>query len=317
MRRFPPVESFLLIILAASLSACARPLPGAAGTEQAGHMSHAGLERRYRVYRPAGWRADRPTPLVLALHGGGGDGDKMARLSGFGAVADRHGFLVVSPDGVDRHWNDGRGVEQYRAHREDIDDVGFLAALVDRLAGEYPVDRRRVYVTGVSNGGFMTQRLACEQADLFAAFAPVIATMAENLAAECRPAQAVSLLMINGTEDALVPWEGGHVRFGRRRLGRILSTPATVDLWVGHNRCDPRAAIEELPDRDPADGTRVTRSVYGGCRDGAAVVLYTVRGGGHTWPGGWKYLPEFMIGRTSQDMDASEVIWAFFREHAL
>lgn len=303
-----------LALVAIVPAACARPAPDTAGLAAAGTLRHAGLERHYVVYRPAGWSSDVANPVVLVLHGGGGDGARMARLTGFSALADRHGFLAVYPDGIDRHWNDGRGVEKYRAQREDIDDTGFLAELVERLAREYRIDRRRVYVTGVSNGAFMSHRLACEHADLFAAFAPVIGSMAENIVAGCRPGRSVPMLIMNGTEDALVPWEGGHVRFGRRQLGRILSTPASVEFWVRHNGCRTTAVTTELPDRDPRDGTRVTLSRYSGCRDGVAVLLYTVRGGGHTWPGGWKYLPEFMIGRTSQDVIASEIIWEFFRD---
>ena len=239
----------------------------------------------------------------------------MAQLSNFNREADRVGYLVVYPEGIDHHWNDGRGVNDYRAHRENIDDVGFLTQLVTHLTGRYSVDRTRVYATGASNGGLMSNRLGCERAEVFAAIAPVIGSMAAPIAAHCRPSRPLPVLMINGTDDQLVPWNGDAVRFGKRELGKILSIPALTRFWAGHNGCAPQPQVEMLPDADPHDGTRVRRHRYTGCRESASVELYEVQGGGHTWPMGLKYLPEALIGRTSQDIDASRVIVDFFAAH--
>lgn len=285
------------------------------GADQTGRLEYAGQTRTYYVHVPPGFTPGTPAPLVLALHGGGGRARHMAQLSHFNREADRAGFLVVYPEGIDQHWNDGRDVQDYRAQRENIDDVGFLAQLVASLAGQYSVDRTRVYVTGVSNGGLMTNRLGCERAELFAAIAPVIGSMAVPIAARCRPARTLPVLIINGTEDPLVPWNGGSVHFGKRELGRIISIPALTGLWAGLNGCDRPAQIEMLPDVDPNDGTRVQRHRYSGCRDSAGVELYEVQGGGHTWPMGPQYFPEALIGRTSQDVDASRVISDFFAAH--
>jgi len=285
------------------------------GAEQTGSLEYAGLQRSFFVHVPPGYSPGTPAPLVLALHGGGGRARNMAQLSSFNREADRAGFLVVYPEGIDHHWNDGRGFNEYRAHRENINDVGFLAQLVTHLASRYSVDRTRVYATGVSNGGLMSNRLGCERADLFAAIAPVIGSMAAPIAAQCRPSRPLPVLMINGTEDPLVPWKGEAVRFGKRELGKIISIPALARFWAGHNGCGPQPQVTTLPDVDTKDGTRVVRHRYTGCRESVSVELYEVQGGGHTWPKGLKYLPEALIGRTSQDIDASRVISDFFTAH--
>ncbi len=316
MPRMAAPGIIILLAVAISIAACGsardRRLTGA---EQTGNLQHAGQQRSFYVHVPPGYTPGTPTPLVLALHGGGGRARNMAQLSNFNREADRAGFLVVYPEGIDNHWNDGRGVESYRAHRENIDDVGFLTQLVAHLASRYSVDRTRVYATGASNGGLMSNRLGCERAEVFAAIAPVIGSMAAPIAARCRPSRALPVLLINGTEDQLVPWNGEEVRFGRRKLGKIVSIPALAGFWAAHNGCAPQPQATMLPDADPNDGTRVLRHRYSGCRESASVELYEVQGGGHTWPMGLKYLPESLIGRTSQDIDASRVISDFFAAH--
>lgn len=174
------------------------------------------------------------------------------------------------------------------------------------------MDRERVYLTGASNGAFMTNRFACERAEKVAAIAPVNGSMAANIAGHCKPAVAMPVLLINGTDDTLVPWDGETVRFGRRQLGKMLSIPELTRFWIRQNACADAPQIAYLPDADPEDGTRVVRQLSTNCRDGAEVVLYEVQGGGHTWPRGAQYLPRWIIGRVSQDLDANAVIWEFF-----
>lgn len=275
-------------------------------------LTHGGLERAYHLYIPSSYRDSTAAPLVVALHGGGGTGQKMEKLSQLDLPADRGGFIVAYPDAVERHWNDGRGLSKYRSQKENIDDVGFISKMIDAIAAEYSIDRERVYVTGASNGAMMSLRLGCELADKITAMAPVIGSMPENLVAECAPARPIPLMMINGTDDPLVPWEGGYVHIFRKKLGKIISVPQTIEFWVARNGCSPDPQITKEPDTDPNDGTRVQKSVHGQCADGADVVLYEIQGGGHTWPGGYQYLPEFLIGKTSRDLNASEAIWNFF-----
>lgn len=276
-----------------------------------------GLERTYTVHLSSAYDNTRPTPLLIVLHGGGGTGQGMTKLTDFNAIADRENFIIVYPDGFENHWNDGRGVSQYSAQKQNVDDVGFISALIDRLSQELNIDAKRVYVTGISNGGMMSHRLGCELSQKIAAIAPVASNISVNMASIWAPSRPVPVLIINGTEDPLVPWAGGDIHFGRAKLGQVLSVADTVKFWVANNKCTSLPLVTELPDKDPSDGTRVQRETYGGCTDGAEVVLYEVEGGGHTWPGGLQYLPASIIGRTSRDFDASEVIWQFFKEHPI
>jgi polyhydroxybutyrate depolymerase len=274
-------------------------------------MDYVGLQRTYRLIVPASYDPAMPTPLVLALHGGGGSGEQMCTLpGGIQELAERDGFIVVCPDAVENHWNDGRGNQEYRSQAEDIDDVGFLLALIGRLSEDHNIDPARIYVTGASNGGMMTQRMACEASGAFAAAAVVIASQPENL--DCEPVRPISILFMNGTDDPLMPYEGGEVHFYRQELGEVLSTQDAVSFWAGANGCDPAPETELLPDLDPEDGTRIRLDTYSGCDAGARVLLYTVQGGGHSWPGGSQYLPRSVIGRVSRDLHANEAIWGFF-----
>lgn len=285
-----------------------------------GAIHHGGIERTYRIHLPSSAGRAGPMPLVLALHGGGGTGLNMEQLTlgGFNRLSETHGFAVIYPDGVDRHWNDGRGVADYRAHREDVDDVGFISALIEHLAQTQGIDRGRVYATGISNGGLLSMRLAHELSHKIAAIAPVAISVTDKIAAMRAPARPIPIVLIPGTHDPLVPWDGGNLGFqGGRAVGRVLSVAETVRYWVNHNRCAPTPTVTREPDRSPGDGTRVRREAYAGCSEGAEVVVYVVEGGGHTWPGGLPYLPERVIGRTSRDIYANEVIWDFFKKHAV
>lgn len=276
-------------------------------------LSYGGIEREYVVHLPHGDEPEAPAPLVLALHGGSGTARGMARVTGFDEVADREGFIVVYPEGLDRQWNDGRVIVDH-GPRLGIDDVGFLVAVVERVAVAHVVDRRRVYATGISNGAMMSLRLAVERPDVFTAVAGVAGAVSEVLASGRPPAAPVPVMLVNGTEDTLVPFAGGDVTVLGRPRGKVLSTPASVAYWVEHNGAEPDGVETALPDRDPNDGARVERIEFRH-RSGADVVLVRVQGGGHTWPGGLQYLPPRMIGRTSRDVDASELIWDFFATH--
>ncbi len=235
-------------------------------------------------------------------------------------MSDKEGFIVVYPDGIEKHWNDGRsgGETGYRVHKENIDDVGFISTLIDYLIKELNIDPKRVYVTGMSNGAIMSYRLACELTEKIAAIAPVTGNMPQNIYPSCSPLRPISVLAINNVNDPLMPWAGKDITgpFGLKKLGKVLSASDTIRFWVTHNNCTSSPVIIEEPDRDPKDGTRVRKKVYGNGKDGTEVILYAIEGGGHTWPGGWQYLPERIVGKTTRDIDANEVIWDFFKKHS-
>jgi polyhydroxybutyrate depolymerase len=256
-----------------------------------GVLVHDGRSRAYRVHVPTGYDPHRPAPLVLDLHGRGFTGAAQAAVSRLSRLADAEGFVVVHPEGLERTWN--AGVCCGEAMQQGVDDVGFLRALVDRLDGELCLDRRRIHATGLSNGGYLAHRLACEAGELVASVAPVAGGLG---VAPCRPPRAVPVLHIHGTDDRVVPYDG---------WGGALSAPATVRGWAERNGCDPTPSL--ALERGDVRCERWT-----GCRDGAEVQLCTVLGGGHTWPGG-PPLPG--LGPVSQDLDASRAAWDFFVRH--
>ena len=274
-----------------------------------------GLKRTYVLHIPSSYNKSKPTSLVMVLHGGGGTGRGMIKLTGFDELADKEGFIVVYPDAIGKHWNDGRNLTIYYSQRENIDDVKFLSALINHLAANYNIDMRRIYVTGISNGALMAYRLACELTNKIAAIAAVSCSMSVNIYRSCHPFSPISVLIIEGTDDPLVPWNGGEIHFGRLELGEVVSIEDTLRYWINFNNCTLEAPRTYLPDVNPYDGTRVWVEKYINRMNGVEVVLYGIEGGGHTWPGGYQYLPTWIIGRTCRDIDAKVVIWSFFKNH--
>lgn len=276
-------------------------------------LEHGGRERVYYLHVPPAYSKEKPAALVIALHGGGSTAIAMEKFSRFSELSEKEGFLVAYPDGVARQWNDEREMKGSRAHRENVDDTGFISAMIDAIAKEYSIDAKRVFATGISNGGIFSLTLAARLSGRIAAVGAVTAGMAPKVFETFQPERPVSVLLMNGTEDPLVPYEGGELRGVAQ--GRVIGTEETVRKWTEFNGCE-KPVTEELPGGKDDDGTRVKRSVYSEGREGTEVVLYRIEGGGHTWPGGVQYLPERMIGRVCRDLDATKVIWEFFKGHS-
>jgi polyhydroxybutyrate depolymerase len=281
--------------------------------QQQWSLTHDGHHRTFLVHAPKSVSRQTPAALVFVLHGGGGDGEKIARLTGFEEEADRRGFIAVFPDGLYKNWNDGRSPDVSREHKESIDDVGFIAAIVDTLRKVYGIDSRRIFATGISNGGFFSHYLAARRADIFAAVAPVSGGIAIPFEKIFSPQLPVSVLIIQGTEDPLVPYGGGGVMRGKR--GYFISTDEAVSRWVKTNGCAGTPVVVKLPDRDVHDGCTEVMTRWTSCLSGTTVELLRIEGGGHTWPGGAQYLPRFLVGRVCRDFDATEEIWRFFAHH--
>lgn len=281
-------------------------------------MSYAGLQRTYYLHLPPNYQSATKLPLVLALHGGGrADGDDLAERTGYNRLADQEGFIAVYPNGIDAQWNDGRGRTARKSEKiVNIDDVGFLSSLIDLLIQDYKVDPLRVYVTGLSNGGMMTLRMGCEAGSKLAAIAPVIANMPANIVSTCRPGSPIPLLLMNGTQDPMVPWQGGPVRFFWKKMGIVLSTAETIQFWIRNNQCQTAPKITMLPDRDNHDGSTVRVVTYNCPENGADVFLYTIEGGGHNFPG--SHTPDLprVLGNKNNDINGPEVIWQFFMQHS-
>ena len=308
------VGSLLVVGYLAAHRAPVVPLRAGA-VELAGSVMYDGRERPYRLHFPPGYTPEKRYPLVLALHGGGGAGESFDAQTTAGTLsraADELGVVLCFPEGIERTWLDPRPGSQAPHAVDPGYHVGYFRVLLDHLEGSVGVDPDRVYATGISNGGMMSLMLAIGRSDRVAAVAPVTANLREPQIG-LRPEHPVSLLLINGTLDPLVPYDGGEVVvFGKQR-GRVVATTQTLAVFREANGCAAEPAVEMLPDADPGDGTRVVQSTWTGGR--AVVRLLEVQGGGHTWPGGHAYLGEGMVGKVSRDLDASRVILEFFLAH--
>jgi polyhydroxybutyrate depolymerase len=254
------------------------------------------------VYRPAGLGG--AAPLVVMLHGGYGDGAQAERAYNWDGQADAGRFLVAYPDGMDRAWNAGTccGVPKKR----DIDDVGFITAMVAAIQSQVPVDGARIYVTGMSNGAMMALRLAC-QTDLFAAVAPVAGTQLTD----CSRAAPTSVLQIHGTADDRVPFEGGPGK-ARTLSGAPNvdgpSVPAVNATWRSIDGCGaPTTSTAGVVTTQIAD-----------CPGGRTVELISVAGAGHQWPGGVPSPLAQRLGdlpQPSTALNATDTVWQFFAAH--
>jgi len=267
-----------------------------------GSIVSSGQKREYVLYVPSSYDRTTPTPLVISMHGAGLWGAAQQGISRWNEVAERHGLIVVYPSGAagggPRIWHveGGAGL---------MTDVRFISDLIDTLMAEYNIDPTRIYADGLSGGGGMAFVLSCTLSDRIAAVGMVAA--AHILPWRwCADRRAVPMIAFHGTADPSVPYKGGSSWISRRPF-RDVSTWAAN--WARRNRCAPNPI-------DSAVAADVTRRAYTDCAAGAAVVLYTVQGGGHTWPGGTPP-PEWFAGSTSNSIDATSQMWAFFREHPL
>jgi len=275
--------------------------------KQSQTLMHGGIKRSYEVRVPKGLdKSGSRVPLVLVLHGGGGNGVNAEAMTGFTEKAVKEGFVVVYPEGTGRFagrfltWNAGHCCG--RAMEKRVDDVGFINVLLDRLIKDYPVDPKRVYVTGLSNGGMMTHRLGIELSHRITAIAPVIATLFGD---EKKPAHPVSALMINGMLDQSVPYQGGSPggRFPDAWDGTTaLPALAQATFWAGANGC------VATPDEQDQGAFVVTRYR---CPDGKDVAFYLVKDNGHAWPGGKSGTRRG--DKPSSSIHATDVIWVFFK----
>ncbi|MCS0494074.1 hypothetical protein NVS89_03120 [Ancylobacter sp. MQZ15Z-1] len=285
--------------------------PAGAASPESDSLTVGGLKRTYTLYRPA--RGGGPKPILMVLHGGGGDGSRIARQTGFARYVDKMGFIAVFPDSGGSQWNDGR--ETTRSSR---DDVAFLVALIRKVAAEEGGDAGRVFVAGASNGGMMAQRLVCEAAGSVTAAGIAIANLPSALAGGCHPARPVPMIFFLSANDPIMPFAGGAVRAGLMRGagGQVMSGAKTVDFWAQINGCGA-GSQRKLPDR-ANDGTHVVEHDFA-C-PAAATRFYEIDGGGHTWPGGSVSQRPFvqrLVGNTSHDIDATQMMIDFFHRYGL
>jgi polyhydroxybutyrate depolymerase len=275
-------------------------------------MSVGNLDRSYIVHIPATYDSRKPTPVVLAFHGGGANAENMIVFSGLNKKSDEAGFIVVYPKGTGRlekalTFNGGNCCGYASSHK--IDDVKFTRMILDDLATSVNIDPKRIVATGMSNGGIMAYRLASDLSDRIAAIAPVSGPMGTEIGTPKRP---VSVIHMHGTGDEFAPFRGGK---GRGTSGTCFySVEHSVQAWVRANGCAPEPVITELPDT-AKDGTTVILKTYRSCKDGAEVVLVVIEGGGHTWPGQRSRLKA--LGKSTKNISANDMMWEFFQKHPM
>ena len=267
-----------------------------------------GEKRKFRIYFPENYDENVVHPVVIALHGRFGKGKQMEKSSLFNPIADENNVIMVYPDGYEKSWNDGRG--EGPAADANIDDVGFINALINLIIGDYAVDDSRIYVCGMSNGGFMSMRLAHELNHRIAAFGTVTGSLGANYNAILN--QTVPVILIAGTEDPLVPYDGGQVaESGTYSLG----FEALLDYYASNNACST-LNIEQLPQVND-DGVTTEKWVYSDCTNNAKCVLFKNIGAGHTWPSGESSLGENTVGKESSEINASRELMNFFLQYEL
>lgn len=308
-RRIPLPLTAAVAALALLFSGCslgvesAGQMPAANGCGNAapsgffdGSMTHGGRQRTFNVYIPKGYDGETQRALVVAMHGGLGTGAIIEEQAKLAPAADRHGYLVVYPDGIARAFNAGTCCGE--PMKKNIDDVGFIADLIDKMASQYCVDKNRVYGTGFSNGAMLTHRIACERPDLFAAIAPVSGNIMVD---SCPAGRAIPALLIQGKADDRIPWKGGTVRGTYRK-------PMTevVSMIAKRNHC-------ETGEQTTFEGGAAVCRTRQGCADKAPVTYCGIEGVGHQWPGGKTYM-RLMLGANTDQFDATAHIFDFFEK---
>ncbi|MDQ3046409.1 MAG: prolyl oligopeptidase family serine peptidase, partial [Bacteroidota bacterium] len=259
-----------------------------------------GMYRSYRIYVPASYTGSTVWPLIFNLHGYTSTASAQQSYSNFMPIADTANFLMVFPQGTSLmgqpYWNAG-------LYTTGVDDIQFLSELIDSLSLDYMIDQNRVYSCGMSNGGYMSQTLACALSSRIAAIASVTGSIFTGQYATCAPGRPVPVMQISGNADGTVPYNGSSTS---------LHIDTVVKYWVENNNCNPTAAFTPVPNTSTTDGCTAEHYVYSGGVMGSSVELYKIIGGGHTWPGS-----PFVIGTTNQDFKASDKIWLFFRKYTL
>jgi polyhydroxybutyrate depolymerase len=256
-----------------------------------------GFRRNYFVHTPP--HLAQAAPVLLVFHGSGKSAQAFAARTGFSELADQKGFIVVYPQGIGNRWNDGR-----ESYQNAPDDLAFIAALVQHLAKNYPTDATRLYATGMSNGASFVQTLACTGTVKLAGIAAVSGTITATVLPKCNPIEPLAVLLINGTADKIMPYNGGEVMLMGQPHGNVESVQKTLEFWLKQNECSGISPPAQLPPLDLTNATRVTKRMGTGCVK-FPVVAYAVLGGGHSWPGSTMQF-------ASPQMNATSVIADFF-----
>jgi polyhydroxybutyrate depolymerase len=269
-----------------------------------GEIKSSGQVRKYLLYVPGTYDPGTPTPLIISMHGFVEWPAHQMEISRWNDLADENGFIVVYPSGTEfpLRWYT---YDQPDSIKDLMQDVNFISDLIDELDRDYNIDKARIYANGLSNGAGMSFLLACKLSDRITAIGGVAGAYLLPWS-DCTPSRPMPVILFHGTDDPIVPYLGGD---SNRSGYRFPVISEWIGVWAGRNGCAD--AVIELPPIGEVSGIKYTN-----CEQNADVVLYTIHGGGHTWPGG-EPLPEFIAGHTTQDIDASSVMWEFFQQYSL
>ena len=284
------------------------PAKGDWQSAQARKIVSGGLQREYWIQKPS--VARKQLPIVLLLHGGTQTAEDVWTQTSLPTLAQREGFILAAPQGIDKHWNDGRGSTIAGDKASTANDVQFLRDIVQSLVLNEGGDPRAVFAIGASNGGFMVMHLACEAGDLLRAGASVISNLPAAQARACRSTSALPWLAMNGVKDPIIPFTGqgeGVVKRGEAQPA-LLSADASFAFWADRAGCSRQATVTKISDN-------VEKRVRSGCRGSARSEQYVFADSGHVWPGLAIVRPviAYTLGGTNLDVDSGEIAWGFFR----
>jgi polyhydroxybutyrate depolymerase len=304
------------------------------------------VTRSFVLHLPAGYSADHHYPVVILFHGSNQDADDLERITHFNQLADKEGIITIFPRAQGK-WNfgvhaetpsqgpqrygrrrgfgypggggggypgggrGGQNPEETRNHTEPADDIAFVGEILDQVALKDSLDVHRVYATGLGDGGFMAERLGCAMADRIAAIGAVGASFPKTMT--CLPSRPISVLLIDGTADPLVPYKGGTYK---ERHFPVLSAEKSAEAWAKFDRCSEKPAQGKIPAGDKG-GKETKTFTFSGCQADAQVDLYAVKDGGNTWPGGEVFTTESEVGKTSNALSATDSLWNFFSKITL
>jgi polyhydroxybutyrate depolymerase len=257
-------------------------------------------KRKYVLYLPKDYRSTKTYPLVYNFHGGGMTATEQMFYSRMNQTADKHGFIIVYPSGINADWNVGFEM----SYKNGTNDIGFIQALTDTLKKNYSVNSQAIFATGLSRGGFFCHRLATELPEVFAAVASIGGPLPDSVKLHHRSAKNVSIMQVSGTEDKIVDYQG--------KSGAYSSAVSTFNYWVAHNKLSASSQRNKSLNANKKDGTSVSiKEVTDGSM---SVMLVSIDNGGHTWPGSDSFNIGYPLGKTTKDLDINEAMWAFFQK---
>lgn len=285
---------------------------------------YEGQARTYTLYVPTTYDPEKPAPLVITLHGRFGSGASTAAWIDMNRVAEENGFIALYPDGLndynpeyalDTGWNYLYGIPGVRS--SETDDAAFLRDLIADLSVDLHIDQQRVYVMGISNGGFMVHALACNDPGQYAAFADVIGSASLGFDTNCDHSLPVPMLLMHGTLDNNILWDGNTEMIGGQEMYTSYPIAVVMGFWGSHNGCDlDNVESVDIPQSGLSPGTQVRIITLADCTLDAKVVLYGIIGGGHNWPGSAEDINDSIQNKINMDIDAAEVIWEFFSAYS-